>query len=548
MLITKFNRMIRNRVLWGAFAVVICVSFVLAGYGGRSCGEEESQQGLAGKLDGEEISRREFYMARLFELGMQEQPGLSPEMEAALRDRTWQRLAALRTARDLGVTVSDEELRDVLRRNESFRRNGAFDGDLYRATVRQRLGVSVPTFEAFLRQDLILRKLMQVSEAMAWTPPTELARHLGNLTDMFQLEYTHLSVSNHVPDVDLDMQQVRAYYEANPERFREPDKINVRYVRLPISNYLERVTIQDDAVTAYYEEHRTEFEAATTNDTIEVLPLDEVRGEIVTNLRERAAMFAARSNAMDLVVAMTPYRRNPGMDFGDAAAARGFRISTSEFFTAEGGVPGLDAGYDFVRTAFRLDKNDPQAYFSDPLVTDEAVFVIAAQDRIEEHVPDFDAISNAVYEAALDDARSDALIEKAAALRQAVVDAVATGKTFTAAVEAQGYSVSTTATFTVYESTGEEFPYARAAIPAIRNVDRGRITEPIPTADGALIAYVAERTPGSVAEAEDLRPQLGQQLSRFRTEMVFSDWSESLLADREFENYMRMDTGPEAVD
>ena len=73
MLITKFNRMIRNRLLLAIFAVIVSAAFIGVGALTAWRGWDEQDNGNAvGELFGEKISSKEFFIARFFVLGNNE--------------------------------------------------------------------------------------------------------------------------------------------------------------------------------------------------------------------------------------------------------------------------------------------------------------------------------------------------------------------------------------------------------------------------------------------------------------------------------------------
>ena len=110
-LITRFNRMIRSKILWGIFAFIIAFAFVGASAlssarrpGG--CGSQPSTN-VAGMLNGEEVSERELALARFFELGLRSNIPIPKELEDTLHRSAWRRLALLKTARQLGLGAGE---------------------------------------------------------------------------------------------------------------------------------------------------------------------------------------------------------------------------------------------------------------------------------------------------------------------------------------------------------------------------------------------------------------------------------------------------------
>ena len=210
MLITKFNRMIRNRVLWAGIAVIVALVFILGS--SRWSGGCDRQQGEGvGEIYGERVTSHEFALSRFFAMGLRDIPDLTPELSQRLQDYTWRRIASLRTAARMGISAGDDEIREELQRDPSFQVNGAFHPQKYRSVLdSQRLRPQL--YESYLRQELILRKLSTVLQAAVWAPQGELARRISNLTDSITAEYTILDRTGaEAPDVTEE--DARSFYD-----------------------------------------------------------------------------------------------------------------------------------------------------------------------------------------------------------------------------------------------------------------------------------------------------------------------------------------------
>ena len=240
--------MIRNKLIWGFFALVVAVSFVLAGYYTSDQGKGQGRG--EGKLFNQDIPRDEFSRTRFFTLGMRPTPDLSAEELAQVRSKTWKRIAILKTAEKMGVTTSDEEIRQMLEKDPNFLdKNGMFDSELYSRIVTSQLKVETVVFEEFLRQEMTMQKVLNSLEPAIWCPPSEIAQKLKNLTDLFIVEYAELKISNVVGDVELTDEQERKYFQDNKQFFQVPEQINVRYVAFPMTNYMASVSIKDEQIS-----------------------------------------------------------------------------------------------------------------------------------------------------------------------------------------------------------------------------------------------------------------------------------------------------------
>jgi len=541
MLISRFHRMIRNRMVWAIFA--IASSLALLGFIGPSysCRRSRLEPSVdaEGRLFGHEVASRDFYLARYFELGMNERNAPDTlEGNQALRRRTWKRLAALEAAKKMGLHATDVEVGQVIRRDPSFAVNGVFDAARYCAVVQNQLRVGVETFETYVRESLTLRKLLDVFRAVVWIPLSELEERLKYLTDNIVVEYVTLKPDDELDRADVSRSDAEAFFATNQALFAVPAKMTIRYVAIPVSNYVESVTVSDSEVADYYDSHLEEFSITNgvgTNASVQAVPLVDVRDAIRSNLIWQGATLKARDAAVDLAVALTPDRDGRLADFNATAEAAGYVVQTSGWFTESEAVPGIDAGLECVRAAFSLDSADPDRAYSDPIVGSNYVYIIVPGDRIEARIPEFEEVAERVMSVLRERARRRAFLTRAQEIREKIASSVSGGKTFCEAAHDFGLNVATTASFSVYESVSTNTaPEITALIPSLLWMEKHDISEPVEYDEAAVIGHVAERTPGDAATLQMLAPELRNTLQNYRAGIVFDEWCDYVLAQANF--------------
>lgn len=544
MLITKFNKMIRSRILWGALAFLIAFAFVGSSLLNRSgCQGDVTTASAAGVLYGESVPHRDYLAARYFELGMRDPSDITEEGEVLLHRRTWSRLAALRLAEQMGITATDAELAEMIRRDPTFAVGGVFNRDQYRAVVQQRLGVAIPTFEAYSRQDLVMRKIQDALSSASWISPSELNYRLRNFTDRFTVESALITESDLKIKRRISDEDVAAYYEAHRDEFMESERVRVRYVSFPISKALVEGAVSEEDLEDYYDAHIDDFTSTDTNGTESTLPLTDetVRDRVLASVSEEKAVFAARDTATELVMTLAPDRAGQAPLFEAAAQGAGLTVSTSEYFSTSEPVPGLNVGPDFNTWAFRLDPDDPESYFSDAIAGEDSVFIIAALDRRPAAVPELDAIVDRVRLAAEEQARRDAIAEKGNELRESLVDRLAAkDESFQKAAEHLSMAVSTTITFSVYgliEDSDTEG--ADALIDTVPTMEVGEISQPVSTTNGWMFIHLVDRQAGDPVHLSMLKGELQSAYDQYRIRLTFRDWQEYALERGELEDRSR---------
>jgi hypothetical protein len=228
-------------------------------------------------------------------------------------------------------------------------------------------------------------------------------------------------------------------------------------------------------------------------------------------------------------VDLAPDRQGRAPQFEAVAARYDLAVRTTGLFTADADVPGLKASRRFNREAFRLDKDDPERYFSDAVTDEDVVFVLAAHQRHEAYQPAFTNVMDVAVYIARSNAMHEAFLAKAGTIADAARAGVASQQTFAVSLKAFGLSVTTNLTFSPYAAMSEKTWHAETLVPAVMPLSAGEVSKPLPIEGGALIACVAKRTEGDAVEAELLRPQLVASIDRYRAGVMFGEWASHIM-------------------
>ena len=128
-------------------------------------------------------------------------------------------------ARDMGLTVSDEDLRESIMRRPDFQRDGRFDPDLYRRILAAN-HLSPAGFEAAHAADLLANKArLMVRESVALTP-SELAEARSLSARQSQAEPASDQFNSVIRDM-LAQKQQRAL-AAYAEELRKTIPVKIR--------------------------------------------------------------------------------------------------------------------------------------------------------------------------------------------------------------------------------------------------------------------------------------------------------------------------------
>jgi peptidyl-prolyl cis-trans isomerase D len=515
--------MIRNRVLWGVFAVVVCISFV--GAFSKTGGCEKADQGGVAVMFGQPVSQRDFNLARYFAIGMRDIPNLTPEREKAVRDMVWRRIAALRMAGKFGLTVSDSELATQITSDSGFQANGSFSRDRYQAFLQSQR-ITPQIFEQYLREELTLRKLASLMQAAVWAPASEVAQRARNFADKLTIQVADLPESI-ATTPEIGASHVEAFYEANSNLFMVPAMARVCYVAFdatPAPTGSAEIAEQD--IEDYYVDHQGDYTITDTNlMTTKVLPLEEVRGGIVESMLREKSFDAARRLAADFSEKLLPDREGRTVSFLDLAARTGMAVHTTGFFSASVDLDEIQGCPSFKTEAFSLVPGDTERSVSDPVTGSNGVYVISAIEKMEAHVPALSNIVATVAPMAASNEFRKAYMAAADVIRADIQSDIAGGRTFAESLGAHSLNVSTTLTFSAYEAGPDEIPDFQSIAPAVIQLEQGSVSDVVRTEKGAAIVWVKKREPGEAIVTQMLKPRIAESLDGTRAGILFSDWS-----------------------
>ena len=506
MFIYHFNRLIRNRILWGFFAIIIAIAFVAV----DSCYRSPMEGRDVGSLNGKTISYLQFDQVVRGIRGVGR--NRDNETPAHIVDRrAWEQLAAVALAKKNGMGVTPQEIRDELRNNPAFQGPNGFDMNRYTLVLRDQ-GMTPATFEAMVAHQLAMMKCGVLADSSTWVSPMELEDELASMTDKFTVQV--VSISNAFVNADLKLTDadLKKYYEENKESFALPEQVQVRYVEVPVSNYLASVKVSEAELQDFYDSNVDQYTRTTTNNTTETIPFEQVRTNIVQEMSLEAARYTA-STSLSFQIYADNVDTNKDI-LAEFAKAKNLKIKTSPLFGANDRLFWAEDSAKVSEGVFELDPEVPEMRFT---VVDckNLAYVIELVKRVPAHTPSLKDAMADVRSRALTRARHDAFDKKIKESREALEKSLKAGKTFADAARAQSLNVSTSITYSCNEIQNTKFDNSYQIAYGAMGVQKGGISEGIPASiSKSLLVYVQDRVPGDAMALEMVRTQLRSNLHR----------------------------------
>ncbi|VGO17403.1 Peptidyl-prolyl cis-trans isomerase D [Pontiella desulfatans] len=559
MMISKFHKIIQSKVVWGIFAVAICFAFVTV-YTGQKASSGSNQQvdpakEVAGRLWGEEVSRQEYGRAYqhvyvMYSMMMGRALNINDEINEVITRAAWQRIATLKKANQMGLNATPDQVRNMIVRQPLFQnqQTGGYDKNAYNAFVTgflPRTGLNAKSFEMMMAENVIIEKASSMAAQGALVTDDEVKKAFHLYNDKITVEYAALPQSlAGTPEVSDE--DAKAYYDANPEQFRLPEKAIVKYISFDISAYTNQVSVTDEMVANFYEQNKQHFvkPETATNAVPEYKPLEEVKGTIV-DLHINGLAGQKAFEAADAVVAQLS---DETTTFEQAAEQAGREIvKNTPAFGATDRVKGIDPTAPFAKAAFNLE-SDKAHYYSDPVVGRKSVYVIALEKKLPAFLPAFDVVKADAIEAARITASEKAYVEKSESVHKDVEAAIKAGTSFADAISKYNMELQTTLPFNA--TTQLEGDFANEIMGSTVQYDAGTLVDLISTPSDFLMAYVATKElADEEATLPSMRDELAAGIKQQKAAQLAQAWQESLLKEANFEDLTKKadeETGEES--
>lgn len=290
---------------------IIIVSFILTGVSGYLIGGSAN---YAAKVNDQEISRGQFENAFAGERNrMQQQLGDQFSELAAnegymknLRQQTLNRLideALLdQYAREIGLSISDDQVKKAIFSTPAFQNNGKFDDTRYNAIVNQ-MGMTPDQYAQALRNQLTTQQLINAvvgTDFMLKGEADELATLVSQQRVVREATFdvNALAAKQQASD-----EEVKSYYEQNKNNFTSPEQFRVSYIKLDAAAMQENAT--DAEIQTYYDQHQDQFTQPQRNRYSVIQTKTEADAKAALDELNKGTDFAtvAKEKSTDIISA-----------------------------------------------------------------------------------------------------------------------------------------------------------------------------------------------------------------------------------------------------
>ena len=244
------------------FLLGVIILVFIAFYGGSKYRDTGSPD--VAQVNGDVITQREFTIQ--YERAVDRyrdllKGSLSPEMlkslniKRTLLDQLIQKRLLLQEARQLGLTVTDDELANFLSLAPEFQVGGRFNKERYIQLLSMNK-LTPEEFEEEQREQLTIQRLYGVILDSVQVPEAEVRDRYRLEQEKIDLNFIRLPLSQFISVAKVTEEDIKAFYDRNKDTLKEPLKVQVEYRSYPFDLFASSVQVSDKEVEDYYQANR----------------------------------------------------------------------------------------------------------------------------------------------------------------------------------------------------------------------------------------------------------------------------------------------------
>ncbi|MDK3156460.1 SurA N-terminal domain-containing protein [Kamptonema cortianum] len=489
---------------------------------------EYASRNQLGSINGKTVTQEQFASIAQ-ELRFDWELKSGERLPAGLEDRilreTWQILILESEAQKLGVSVTDDEVAQVIVRMPDFQTDGKFDEAKYNQFVTYTLvanRLNRHSLENIIRRQLLVRKMQLIIGSTAKSTPQEIERAFLMDVERPVIQYVVLNKDDYRKQVKpLTENELKSAFAEYAHLLKRGEQRRIEFVKFtPTAG--KTFTVTDEEIGQVFARAQGRLVDRDGKPMTDKAARDFIRKE----LQDQKRMQDALEQANHFAARFVPDDKGKLPDFNTLAKENNLPVVESGWIFRRDPVKGLENSEIFSRTAFALNQD---FNVSDPIPVGGGSFAVLRLVEVAPEQPmEFDEAKGQLSTILTDQALNKLLSNTAREYSEKIEKAVASGKTFEQAtaelklrvISPKPVALAEAASLISADISDEE----RAARQTALLLPVGAVSGFIPTENGGIISTVKSR---ELPDEKTLR-ESGAQFARGYTasmqRLIFNEW------------------------
>lgn len=435
-------------------------------------------------------------------------PGV--EMERAVLDRA----VLLYLANQLNVPgPSDAQFSEYLRSKRAFLDplTGKFSNDRYTQfvdAINNNPEFSQELVAQILVDDYRISKVMSALSGPGYVQPLEALLEAERRETRWTVAIATYERGNFQPDLVVDEEKLKAFYEQNSFRYERPEQVVVSYVLFPAEAYLDKTGEPTEAqIESLYRRNPQRFGVDASGNP---KPLTDVRDAVVEAWKkERASRLALEAAAgLEVTLYEESYakRISQGSDsLKQLLASKGLEAKKLEPFSERSLPRNAPIPAEGLAQALVLT---PDRFYSSAIATPDGAALLLLDETIPAEVPSLENIRAAVEADYKSNERSRLFVEQGKAWEESLQAAATSAEAFMAKARELGMQVETYGPFTLMTPPSAVDAFI---LRQLLEMNQGEVSPMLAFGEeGTFIYVISKEVPEIDANAPEIKEMLTQ--------------------------------------
>jgi peptidyl-prolyl cis-trans isomerase D len=225
-----------------------------------------------------------------------------------------QRLLVDRAVR-AGLVATDRQIQDIIGTVDAFKEEGKFSYARYEELLRAQ-GMTPLIFEQRMRQDLLVDHLTHAYSGASFVSRAEAALVLRISEQQREISHFTLTADSFVPQVKLEADAAKKYYDSHQDEFRVPEQVRIEYVMLSADGLQAQMQPAAAELRQAYDANARRFIVKESRQASHILIAADAAGGADAKKKAKAKadeLYAQlKKNPKDFAALAKQYSQDPG--------------------------------------------------------------------------------------------------------------------------------------------------------------------------------------------------------------------------------------------
>jgi peptidyl-prolyl cis-trans isomerase D len=192
-------------------------------------------------------------------------------------------------ASDLGLRVSNEQVRSAIEGVDLFRGANGFDRLTYESAIAQ-IGLSPAGFESQVRGDLTAEQLQSAIVGSVFSASDEVRNLAGLRKQTRDIQYAILSSDAVKEGMQISEADIKNFYDKNADLFQEPERVKLAWLHITLQRIADEVAVDDATLESWYQDNAANYTVAEQREVRQLLvPVAENADQTVAQAAQSRA-------------------------------------------------------------------------------------------------------------------------------------------------------------------------------------------------------------------------------------------------------------------